>query len=245
MIRRATPMSEFALRFRQVSKRYKSTAVLSEVSFDVQRGECFALAGVNGAGKTSLIKCALDFVHLDGGEIEICDVGHRQTRARATLAYLPERFSPPYFLSGDQFLDYMAKLQETDFSLERRRAMLQALDLDVNALDKTPRQLSKGMAQKLGLAACLLSGKQLYILDEPLSGLDPRARASVKHLLLKLKAEGKTVFFTSHSLADVAEVGDRMAILHDGTLRFVGPPDTLIHSYGADTLEIAFLRCIG
>jgi len=101
------------------------------------------------------------------------------------------------------------------------------------------------MTQKLGIAACLLSGKALYVLDEPAGGLDPKARAMFKNELRSLRNNGRTVFFTSHSLADVAELCDRMVVLHGGRLRFAGPPAGLSQRYGDADLEGAFLSCIG
>ncbi len=122
--------------------------------------------------------------------------------------------------------------------------MLEALDLDPAALGRPVRAYSKGMAQKLGLAACFLSGKRLLILDEPVSGLDPKARALVKRHLLRLKAAGHTLFFSTHALPDVEELCDRMAILHGGEIRFVGSPAECRERFEAETLEQAFLNCI-
>ncbi|MGH8650336.1 MAG: ABC transporter ATP-binding protein, partial [Burkholderiales bacterium] len=103
---------------------------------------------------------------------------------------------------------------------------------------------SKGMTQKLGLAACLLSGKDLYVLDEPTGGLDPKARALAKGELAALRRAGRTIFFTSHALADVAEMCDRLAVMHAGRLRFAGTPQELTDRTGAPDLERAFLACI-
>jgi ABC-2 type transport system ATP-binding protein len=100
------------------------------------------------------------------------------------------------------------------------------------------------MTQKLGLAACFLSQRDLYILDEPMSGLDPKARARAKALLLRLKSEGRTVLLTSHSLADVEEVCDRITILHGGKLAYSGTPVGLLEHYAESSLESAFLKCI-
>jgi ABC-2 type transport system ATP-binding protein len=100
------------------------------------------------------------------------------------------------------------------------------------------------MTQKLGLAACFLSGKDLYVFDEPTSGLDPKARALLKSKLRELKQQACTVFLTSHALADVAEVCDRMAVMHAGRLRFAGTPAQLCRQFASDDLEQAFLRCI-
>src|SRR5215831_17145190 len=124
------------------------------------------------------------------------------------------------------------------------RAMCAALDLDAAALDKPVRDFSKGMTQKLGLAACFLSQRDLYILDEPMSGLDPKARARAKALLLRLKSEGRTLFLTSHSLADVEDVCDQITILHGGRLAYSGNPGDLLKHYEESSLERAFLKCV-
>ncbi len=237
-------MTETALRFQQVVKRYGPSGVLQGVDLAVQAGECFGLVGVNGAGKTSLIKCLLDFCALDGGAIAIFGQPHDQPASRAPLGFLPERFMPPYYLTGADFIKYLLTLQGVKVDAAAVAAMLAALDLDAAALKKTVRHYSKGMTQKLGLAACLLSPKQLYVLDEPMSGLDPKARALLKQQLRALQQRGSTLFLTSHALADVDELCDRMAILHDGAIRFTGTPADCRAHYGAQTLEQAFLACI-
>jgi len=122
--------------------------------------------------------------------------------------------------------------------------VLHALDLDVVALNLPVRAYSKGMTQKLGLAACLLCRKDLYIFDEPMSGLDPKARALLKTQMRDFKTQGRTVFFTSHALADVAELCDRVAVLHAGMLLFAGAPAALCEQYADRDLEGAFLNCI-
>jgi ABC-2 type transport system ATP-binding protein len=100
------------------------------------------------------------------------------------------------------------------------------------------------MTQKLGLAACFLSQRDLYVLDEPMSGLDPAACARARELLLKLKAAGRTLLLTSHSLADVEEVCDYLTVLHNGALAYVGAPRGLCEQYRESSLERAFLKCI-
>ncbi|WP_373991975.1 ABC transporter ATP-binding protein [Duganella sp. BuS-21] len=233
-----------ALRLQQVVKRYGAASVLHGVDLELRAGECFGLVGVNGAGKTSLIKCLLDFCALDGGAIEIFGQSHTQPAARRPLGFLPERFTPPYYLTGADFIRYLLTLQGLAYQPPAVHAMLAALDLDPDALKRAVRSYSKGMTQKLGLAACLLARKPLYVLDEPMSGLDPKARALLKHQLRALHQSGSTLFLTSHALADVDELCDRMAILHDGRIRFSGTPAQCRAEYGAQTLEQAFLNCI-
>ncbi len=237
-------MSEIALRFAQVEKRYAGVPVVSGFSLEVRRGEFFGLVGVNGAGKTTLIKCLLDLCDADGGAIEIFSVPHTTTAARARIAYLPERFNPPFYLTGRDFLQYTLGLHRTRYDAAGVARIFSALDLEPAALDRPARVYSKGMTQKLGLAACLLSGKDLYVLDEPTGGLDPKARALAKSELAALRRAGRTVFFTSHALADVAEMCDRLAVMHAGRLRFAGTPQELTGRTGAPDLERAFLDCI-
>jgi len=241
-------MSASALRFQHVVQSYAKSKVLQGIDLQIEAGEFFGLVGVNGAGKTSLIKCLFDFCALDEGSIEIFGRPHRQPAARAPLAFLPERFVPPYYLTGLDFLKYILKLQGIAYDGDRTGRMLAALDLDLSALALTVRAYSKGMTQKLGLAACLLADKRLTVLDEPMSGLDPKARLLLKQQLQRLKPSGGTVFFTSHALADIEEMCDRMAILHDGRIRFVGTPqqcrDTYAAGLPAPSLEQAFMHCI-
>ena len=237
-------MTSAALAFRQVTKRFGGKIALAALTLEVMPGESFALVGMNGAGKTTLLKCLLDFCEPDAGNISIFGVPHRETRSRARLSFLPERFTPPYYLTGRDFLRYMLELQRIAYREEDARTTLDALDLDRAALDLPVRAYSKGMTQKLGLAACLLSRKDLYVLDEPTSGLDPKARALLKIRLKALRESGKTVFFTSHSLADVEEIGDRLAVLHLGEIRFVGEPAALKTRHHTASLEEAYLRCI-
>ena len=237
-------MAKPAVRFDHVRKSYGRQAVLRGIDLEIAAGASFGLVGINGAGKTTLIKCLLDFCHLDAGHIEILGRRHTDCGARARLAFLPERFMPPYFLSGREFLGYMLALDQRAADDDRVRAMLAALDLDAAALDQPVRAYSKGMTQKLGLAACLLAEPELLILDEPMSGLDPLARARVKQLLRELRQQGRTLFFTSHALSDVGEMCERMAVLHQGRVRFCGSPSALLQDYARNSMEQAFLECI-
>lgn len=238
-------MSTSAIAFDRIRKTFGSHTALSELSLTVREGELFGLVGINGAGKTTLIKCLLDFATPDSGAIRVFDTPHVQPGARGHLAFLPERFLPPYYFTGADFLRYMGSLHRGTYSRTRALAMFEALDLDARALDLPVRSFSKGMTQKLGLAACLLSDKRLYVFDEPTSGLDPKARALLKRQFLALRNAGKTLFVTSHLLADVEQLCDRMAVLHGGTLCYLGTPAAFLTQYETEDIEAAFLRCIG
>jgi ABC-2 type transport system ATP-binding protein len=233
-----------ALRVRGLAKRYGPVVALAAVDLDVARGEAFGLVGANGAGKTTLIRCLLDLVAPEAGAIELFGVAARAPAARARLVYLPERFVPPYYLRGDEFLRAMLALMGERYRPEAARALCGELELEPGALERPVRALSKGMTQKLGLAACFLARRELYVLDEPMSGLDPAARVAVKSVLGRLAGEGRTLLFTSHVLADVEELCSSIAVLHRARLRFQGTPRALCARYGEAGLERAFMKCI-
>ena len=233
-----------AIRFAEVTKSYRNVTVLSDISFQVREGECVGLVGVNGAGKTTAIKCMLDFCEIDSGHISLFDVDHREIHARQRLMYLPEKFVPPYYLTGRDFLQYMDELNSIDYSEEETIRILAILDLDIQALDKPVRDLSKGMGQKLGLAASLLSGKDMLIFDEPMSGLDPRARARLKQHLLQIKQQGTTLFYSTHLLEDIEVLCDRVIILHGGRICFYGTTRECCQKYATGDFESAYLNCV-
>ena len=237
-------MGKLAVNFSEVVKSYSRRAVLSGINLQVRQGEYTGLVGVNGAGKTTIIKSLLDFIAVDSGSITIFERDATRTEARSNVAYLPEKFNPPYYLTGRDFLDYMARLYRVAYDQGRIETMLDVLDLEKSVLTRPVRQLSKGMSQKLGLAACLLSGKELLVLDEPMSGLDPRSRAYLKQYLLELKGQNKTLFFSTHLLNDIEVLCDRVAILHEGRIRYTGTPIECCEYYNTDDFEQAYLKCI-
>jgi ABC-2 type transport system ATP-binding protein len=138
----------------------------------------------------------------------------------------------------------MLALAGARFDGARAVSLLEELELERDVLERPVRQLSKGMTQKLGLAACFLLERDLYLLDEPMSGLDPAARVAVKSVLRRLSAEGRTLFFTSHVLIDVEELCSSIAVLDRGKIRFRGAPAALCARYAEPRLEGAFMRCI-
>ena len=238
-------MERAAIHFKGVSKRFGKLQVLDNVNLHLREGEFLGLVGINGAGKTTLIKCLLDLCALDGGSIEIFGRPHSQPASRSRLAFLPEQFIPPNFATGNEFLRFMTALHRQPWQLNNIEATLYTLDLDPMVLRKPVRHLSKGTAQKLGLAATLLSGKDLYVLDEPMSGLDPKARVLFKRDLLVRKDQGLTLFFTSHMLADISALCDRMAVLHQGQILYQGAPAAFCEHFGATDIEGAYLNCVG
>jgi ABC-2 type transport system ATP-binding protein len=233
-----------ALRFRHVARRQGGRAVLDGVDLDLPAGTILGLAGINGAGKTTLIRCLLDFCALDAGEIAIAGRPHTEPSARQPLAYLPERFNPPAWLTGREFLAHVRALHALPADRAKAAACAAELGLDEAALLRPVREYSKGMAQKLGLAGTLQLDKTLYVLDEPASGLDPQARALFRRALHARRQAGAAVLMTSHALADVHDLCDTIAILHDGRIRFAGTPAACIERFGTAGLEQAFLAAI-
>ncbi|HEB81754.1 MAG TPA: ABC transporter ATP-binding protein [Gammaproteobacteria bacterium] len=228
----------------QVEKSYHKKPVLKGLDLAVPAGELFGLVGMNGSGKSTLIKAMLDLVSIDGGNIVIEGMAHRRVQARRSIAYLPDRFSPPAHLRGIDFIHYMLRLHGSRVDALQIEAVLQKLELDAGMMHESVNRLSKGMTQKLGLATCLLSGKNILILDEPMSGLDPRARVLFKQQLAESRQQGKTVFFSSHMLADIEEMADTMAVLHNGRIRYSGSPQNFMQRYQGETVEQAYMACI-
>jgi ABC-2 type transport system ATP-binding protein len=233
-----------AIEIAGLCSRYGRTDVLEDITLTVRQGEILGLIGLNGAGKSTLLKSILMLVVPTAGSVHLFGHPHDQPSSRAQLAYLPEKFQPPSHLSGHDFV----RLSLAFYRERVRKAVVcglaEELDLDPDALRRPIRSYSKGMAQKLGILATLLTERPLLILDEPMSGLDPKARILLKRQLVGARARGRTIFMSSHILADHDELCDRVAVLHRGRLGYVGSPAGLKESQGAATLETAFLAAI-
>jgi ABC-2 type transport system ATP-binding protein len=238
------PATTAALHVEGLIKRFGSRRALDGVSLRIGPGAATGLVGANGAGKTTFLKCVLDLCAPDSGRVTLFGIANGQAAARARLAYLPERFVPPHYLLGREFLAMTLALAGVPFDAGRAVALAEELELDPQALERPVRQLSKGMTQKLGLAACFLQERDLTILDEPMSGLDPAGRLAVKSVLARLHRAGRALFFTSHVLADVEEICSTLAVLDRGALRFSGAPAELRERTREDNLERAFLKCV-
>lgn len=234
-----------AINVRDLRAGYGNREVLHSVSISVPTGTTYGLIGLNGAGKTTLVKTILGLKNPISGSVEIFGQPSSLAEVRKSIAYLPERFDPPWFLSGGEFIAFAASLYGAKVGTEEKSAACTALALDPVVLSQRVQTYSKGMRQKLGLIATVLTGCSILILDEPMSGLDPLARALVKGLLQDLRAKGRTIFLSSHILSDMDEICDSVSVIHQGNKLFSGTPAEM-KSGGADvSLEKAFLRTIG
>ncbi len=227
-----------------LSVSYSGKTVIKDINLDVKSGEVFGLMGLNGAGKTTIIKAILGLRDLQCGNISLFDRGISSHKAKSELAYLPEKFEPPWFLSGMEFLKFSMQLYNRKFDENKMIEAAASLDLESAALYRRVNTYSKGMRQKLGLMGTMLTGCSLFILDEPMSGLDPMARSKVKSMINEMKHEDRTIFLSSHILADMDEICDRVALLHNGSILYVGSPKDLKIKTASDNLENAFLDFI-
>jgi ABC-2 type transport system ATP-binding protein len=202
---------------------------LDHLSLTVERGEVFGFLGPNGSGKTTTMKLLLGLIFPTGGRASV--LGHlpSDVEVKRRIGFLPEESYLYRYLNAEETLDFFGRI----FGLsreERRRRTAALLDqFDLKAARKRPlREYSKGMARRVGFAQALLNDPEVLFLDEPTSGLDPIASRRIKDLVLEMKARGKTVFMSSHLLADVQDVCDRIAILHEWRLRRMGPVRDLL-----------------
>lgn len=241
---RTDPGGGPALDISDLSVSHDGKPVFEHLSLRLESGEIFGLVGVNGAGKTSLMKAIVNLLSPDAGQIRIYGVPNHLPESRRSIAYLPETFRPPPNLTGAQFLRLALGFHNIEYDLRAASELAVAAGLDPAALNARIASLSKGNGQKIGLLSGFLTSCPLLMLDEPMEGLDPHARILLKALLRGYRAQGKSVFMSSHILTDMEELCDRIAVLHGGRLVFTGPPSGLLRQYGAPDFEMAFLAAI-
>lgn len=237
--------SHLALEVVDLAANYGAKQVLEGVCFSVERGQTYGLIGLNGVGKTTLIKIALGLKNAKSGVVRVFGKQSSDASVRYDISYLPERFDPPWFLKGGEFVQFAASLYGRKVSLSSMEEACEKLALDPKVLKNKVQTYSKGMRQKLGLIATVLTGSQILILDEPMSGLDPLARSLVKNLLRSVKEEGRTVILSSHILADMDEICDAVTVIDSARVQFSGTPANMKLQTQEQYLEKSFLKIIG
>lgn len=227
--------AEVVVETRNLSKIYRDfwgrqkVRALKSLDLEVRRGEIFGLLGPNGSGKTTTIKLLLGLLFPTSGQALVFGKDATEVTKNERIGYLPEESYLYRFLNAEETLDFYGRLFDMPASVRRQRTA-ELIDLvKLNwAKRRQLKEYSKGMTRRIGLAQALINDPELIVLDEPTSGLDPIGTREIKDLILKLRSQGKTVLMCSHLLADVQDVCDRIAILHQGELKELGRVDSLL-----------------
>ena len=223
--------------FRDFWRRPRVRAVDS-IAFEIRRGEIFGLLGPNGSGKSTTIKMILGLLHKTSGRLSVFGRAPDDVAVKKHIGFLPEESYLYRFLDARETLDYYGKLFGLEASVRKRRTdeLLQMVGLE-RVAHRPIGEYSKGMMRRIGIAQALVNDPEFLILDEPTSGLDPLGTRQVKDLLLDLKSRGKTILLSSHLLADVEDVCDRMVILYGGKVRAEGTSEELLQDSGRSVIE--------
>jgi ABC-2 type transport system ATP-binding protein len=196
---------------------------LDRLSIAIRPGEVFGLIGPNGSGKTTTFKLLLGLIFPTAGKATLFGKAPTDVAAKARVGFLPEETYLYRWLNADETLDFFGRLFNLDRETRRRRAdeLIARFGLG-HARHRQIREYSKGMTRRVGFCQALINDPDVVILDEPTSGLDPISSRQIKDLILELKQRGKTVLLSSHLLADVQDVCDSIAILHQGQTKVHG-----------------------
>ena len=220
-----------AIRTSGLTKRYDDVAAVDGLDLEVERGALYGFLGPNGAGKTTTIRMALGLIHATSGDVEV--LGERVTTDRGPLQRVGALVEEPAFyryLSGRRNLEYFARAGGRGEDTRRRLARVDDCLANVgltDAADKRVKAYSQGMRQRLGIALALLGEPELLMLDEPTNGLDPTGMREMRRLLRGMADAGTTVFVSSHLLAEVEAMCDRVGVMAQGRIVAEGPPGTL------------------
>jgi len=241
-------MSNAVIEIRNLSKIYrdfwgrKKVQAVKSLSLDVKKGEVFGLLGPNGSGKTTTMKMLLGLLFPTSGEMTILGKSASDVSKNEKIGYLPEESYLYRFLNADETLDFYGRLFNMSAADRIRRAdeLIEMVGLG-KARRRQLKEYSKGMTRRIGLAQALINDPELVLLDEPTSGLDPLGTREMKDLILRLKAQGKTVVMCSHQLADVQDVCDRIAVLFQGELKVLGRVDELLEMKNETQLRTSTL----
>ena len=208
-----------------LTKRYQNLVALNNLNLQIEEGECFGYIGPNGAGKTTTIKILATLLRPTWGEARVCGhvIGYEARKIRPLIGYVPDFFGAYEDMVVEEYLEFFASAYGI-VGQQRRQVVGDVLELTdlANRRDAQVDALSRGMQQRLSLARVLLHDPKLLLLDEPASGLDPRARIEIRELLKELKRMGKTILISSHILHELAELCTNIGILEQGEMRFCG-----------------------
>lgn len=210
----AIEVSDLVINYR---RKDQGPRAVDGLSFTVEAGECVGFIGANGAGKSSTIKAIMGFIRPTEGKIEVFGESPGSTQSRQHVGYLPEVALYYPFMKARELLELYGGLHDLDRRELKKRIPQSLEEVGLKGQEETLlKNYSKGMQQRLGIAQALISSPKLLILDEMSSGLDPMGRADLRKLLLSLKAQGRTIFFSSHELTEVESLCDRVLMIHKG-----------------------------
>ena len=223
------PSSSAAISCQGVTKSYGAHLALRGIDLEVPEGEVFGFLGPNGAGKTTLIRCLLNMICPDGGNLQVLGRCPQMdsVAVRAETGYLPGELKLDPALTVGQTLTLFRRMRGGSVSLRKVNALAERLQLDQS---RPIRHLSKGNKQKVGIIQAMMHEPRLLILDEPTSGLDPLMQREVLTLVQEAKARGASVFFSSHLLSETEEVADRAAIVRAGEVVVSGETSALMRN---------------
>ena len=228
-----------------VSKAFGSVRAVNALSLAVGQGEILGFLGTNGAGKTTTIKMLLGFFRPDAGRVTVLGGDPCDAATRRKIGFMPETaYYYPYLNVRELLAFYGGLCGMSKDQIRTRSEMLIARVGLTDAGNRLLRTYSKGMLQRAGIAQALLHDPDLLILDEPLTGLDPLARIQFRDLILELRRQGKTIFFSSHELSEAELICDRVAILKQGALVLSGAVSEIAGD-GRQNLERIFLKVLG
>ncbi len=212
-------------------KRMKKVNALKQLDLTIAAGEVFGFLGPNGAGKSTTIKLVMGLLLPTSGTASIMGMDVSRAESRRCVGYLPENPAFYDYLSAEEYIDFVGSQFNMEKALlaQRSEVVLRRLDL-WDARKRPMRGYSKGMVQRVGVAQTLVHDPDVYILDEPMSGLDPIGRALVKDIILDLKKRGKCVFFSTHITDDVEKVCDRVGVINKGELLVVDSVENIVQS---------------
>ena len=236
--------SENAVGIDGVSRAFGDVKAVDGLSLSLAPGEVVGFLGTNGAGKTTTIKMITGLLRPDAGEVSVFGGDPSDPAVRARIGYMPEVATYYPYLNARELLAFYGGICGLDAKAVRERtdSLLESVGL-ADAAKRPLRTYSKGMLQRAGIAQALLNDPDLLILDEPFTGLDPLARIHFRKLLMKLRDQGKSIFFSSHELGETELLCDRVAIMKKGRCVYQGPVKDLAGD-GASNLERLFLRTL-
>lgn len=238
------------LTINHLSKRYKNNDqfAVKDVSFAVKEGEIFGFLGPNGAGKSTTIKCLTGILPYEEGCIEVCgvDLKENPVKAKSNIGYVSDNHATYEKLTAREYLRFMADIYNVGPHDRKTRTekLLEIFDL-TNVYDKQISGYSHGMKQKICVIGALIHNPRLWVLDEPLTGLDPKSAHQLKELMHEHCLNGNSVFFSSHVLEVVEKICDRIAIIDKGSLLMVSDMESLKQNAAELSLEDFFLSVTG